>query len=268
MLTIKTSVRPSQIHGNGVFADQRVLAGETVWIYAPAFDQTIDNQKLADAPAAFKDFLEMYAYRSKDMDGALILSCDNARYLNHSTQPNTLELPFRSVASRIIEIGDELTCDYRAFCSDSTDFEETTVAEGNSQAPHDNLYTRIRSCDSGVGVFAIRDIPEGINPFEGDVGNVVRVPVSDVDLIPEDDLRRIYFDFCPVVDNAFIAPRDLNRLTVGWFVNHSFVPNLTAVDGMKFVANRLIKHGEQLTSDYTTYSSHAHRFIERWNHGE
>ena len=92
----------------------------------------------------------------------------------------------------------------------------------------------------------------------------MRIPVADVDLILEDELRRIYYDFCPVVDDAFITPRDLNRLSVGWFVNHSSSPNLTTVEGIKFVANQLIKRGEQLTSDYTTYSSHAYRFIERW----
>ena len=267
MLTIKTSVRPSAIHGNGVFAEQRVLPGETVWQFAPVFDQVIANEDLVDAPQAFREFLDMYAYRSTDMNGDLILSCDNARYLNHSPKPNTVEHPFRSIACEIIDIGDEITCDYSAFCSDGLGFvivNDTSSNVRRMPLPHENLYTRIKAGPVGVGVFAIRTIPEGVNPFEGDVGAVVSVPVAEVERLSDEALRRIYYDFCPVTADAFVAPCDFNQLTIGWYVNHSSTPNLIAVSDMKFISNRLIELGEEITSDYSTYSAHARRFIDGW----
>ena len=270
MLTIKTTVRPSVIHGNGVFAEQRVLPGETVWQFAPIFDRVIADEDLVDAPQAFREFLDMYAYRSMDMNGDLILSCDNARYLNHSPKPNTRELPFHSIACKVINIGDEITCDYGAFCSDGIDFivsEESSVAVRGMTLPHENLYTRIKAGPVGVGVFAIRDIPEGINPFEGDLGAVVSVPVGVVDKLTNEELRRIYYDFCPVIADSFLAPCDFNLLTVGWYVNHSSNPNLTAVSGTKFVTRRSILLGEEITTDYSTYSAHARLFIDSWTTG-
>src|SRR5689334_1936437 len=56
--------------------------------------------------------------------GRLILSCDHAKFLNHSDDPNTSEVPFGSIASRPIAVGDEITCDYRAFCTDGKGFDD------------------------------------------------------------------------------------------------------------------------------------------------
>ncbi len=122
MLLIRTRIGPSLIHGNGVFACEAVLPGETVWQYEPAFDRIISDDELVKLPDAFREHIDMYAYRSSDIEGRLVLSCDNARFLNHSGQPNTRELPFRSVASRLIEVGEEITCDYGAFCVDWAGF--------------------------------------------------------------------------------------------------------------------------------------------------
>lgn len=123
MLLVKTRVGPSPIHGIGVFACERVDVGEPVWRFAPGFDQQISDEQRDALPAAFQDFLDMYAYRSSDLEGVTILSCDHARFLNHSDTPNTEERPFESIACKTIEVGDEITCDYEAFCSDGKGFE-------------------------------------------------------------------------------------------------------------------------------------------------
>jgi uncharacterized protein len=120
MLLIRTRIGLSPIHGNGVFACETALAGSTVWQYEPAFDRVISEEELRTMPAAFCEYINMYAYHSTDIDGRLLLPCDHARFLNHSADPNTKELPFRSVASRLIKSGDEITCDYGAFCVDWT----------------------------------------------------------------------------------------------------------------------------------------------------
>jgi SET domain-containing protein len=52
------------------------------------------------------------------LGGQLVLSGDHARFLNHSDDPNTQARPFLSIARRSIASGDEITCDYGAFCVD------------------------------------------------------------------------------------------------------------------------------------------------------
>ena len=123
MLTIKTRVGPSSIHGTGVFALEPAAVGDTVWRYEPAFDRLISDAEVAAAPAAFRAFLDTYAYRASDMRGGVILPCDHARFLNHSDDPNTEERPFVSLARRPIAVGDEITCDYGAFCEGWTGFD-------------------------------------------------------------------------------------------------------------------------------------------------
>ena len=125
-------------------------------------------------------------------------------------------------------------------------------------APHRYLYTRLgMTSHTGIGVFAIRDIPAGVNPFEGDDGAMVRVPVAEVERIAEPALREVYVDFCPVEDGAYLAPVNLNLLTTGWYMNHSEKPNVASRLGIEFVAMRLILEGEELTTDYSHFSDDA-----------
>jgi SET domain-containing protein len=123
MLLIRTRVGPSPIHGSGVFACETVLPGTAVWQFEPAFDRVIAEAELPKTPSAFREYIDMYAYYSADLGGRLLLPCDHAKFLNHSAHPNTRTLPFMSVASRLIETGDEITCDYGAFCVGWTGFD-------------------------------------------------------------------------------------------------------------------------------------------------
>lgn len=131
-----------------------------------------------------------------------------------------------------------------------------------SAGPHGHLFTRLKpSAGRGIGVFAIRDIPAGQNPFLGDRSETVEVPVRDVDRIQDPELRRMYIDFCPVVDGFFIAPIDFNQMTQSWYLNHSDRPNIVCDADMNFRAKGLIESGVELTVDYRTFSEHAVRFI-------
>ena len=113
MLLVPTRLAPSAIHGLGVFADIAVAAGEPVWRYEPDLDILVPDGRLAALPAAFRDWLVMYAYRSPEVPGGHVLPCDNARYLNHSETPNTGSRGPLNLAIRDIRAGEELTCDYR-----------------------------------------------------------------------------------------------------------------------------------------------------------
>jgi uncharacterized protein len=141
----------------------------------------------------------------------------------------------------------------------------TDVKTTSSQhLPHRNLYTRIKASANGVGVFAIRDIPQGTPLFVGDVGGTVGIPVSEVEAIADEEVRRMYTDFCPVVNDCFVAPKDFNQITMGWYLNHSAEPNVAALKDLRFIASRFIPKGEELVSDYTTYSAHAADFVGKW----
>jgi SET domain-containing protein len=123
MLLISTRVGPSTIHGVGVFACEPVVEGQIIWRFEPVFDRMIEDVELSQAPDVFRVFLHMYAYRSVDLGGGLVLPCDHARFLNHSPDPNTAERPYLSFARRPIGIGEEITCDYGAFCTDWDGFD-------------------------------------------------------------------------------------------------------------------------------------------------
>jgi hypothetical protein len=264
MFLIRTRVGPSSIHGNGVFAMEAATVGQTIWRYDPVYDPAFSQAQFDAAPPATQAFLEMYAYRAIDLAGAWVLSGDHARFLNHSDRPNTTEVPFESRAAAPIAAGDEITCDYGAFCAGWSATELGPSVKASPPAPHRDLYTRIGRGVQGVGVIAIRDIPSGTVLFVGDEGATVRVPVAEVEAIEDAAVRQMYFDFCPEKDGAFVAPANFNQLTIGWHVNHSDVPNVAVADGLRFVTKRLIYAGEELTTDYATYSQSARRFIPTW----
>lgn len=281
MFLIKTRIGPSSIHGNGVFACEPVAAGQTIWRFHPPFDQVFSDEQIEALPPAARDFIKAYAYRSMQLGGKLVLSGDNARFLNHSDAPNTEEGAFASVARHAIALGEEITCDYGAFCLDGVDFGEqdegvnadppearAPFAAGTAtHPPHADLYTRLQVGDQGIGVFAIRDIPAGTMLFAGDLGATTCVPCPEVEAIGEEEIRRMYLDFCPVVENAFVAPRDFNQITMSWYLNHSDEPNVVADDALRFSTRRLIVKGEELRADYTAYSDHAAPFVQSWREG-
>ena len=120
MFVIKTRVGPSTIHGTGVFACEDIDVGSVIWRFHPPFDQILPDDAVVGLPDSIRDFLKIYAYQSKDLSGKLVLCGDHARFLNHSDDPNTEERPFVSLACKPIRAGDEITCNYGAFCTDWT----------------------------------------------------------------------------------------------------------------------------------------------------
>jgi uncharacterized protein len=133
-----------------------------------------------------------------------------------------------------------------------------------NKLPHRNLYTRLDVSSHGIGVFAIKDIPDKTMLFQGDVGEIVRVPRDLVDEISKKEIQRIYFDFCPMLKGAFIAPVDFNQMTMSWYMNHSTTPNVQANPNFEFITTRPIYAGEELTTDYAIFSEHAELFVKQW----
>jgi hypothetical protein len=125
--------------------------------------------------------------------------------------------------------------------------------------PHVGAYTRLRTSKidgvakkGGVGVFAIREIPEGTNIFASDAGEMIEQDPKILDgLDPE--LRRLYEDFCVFKKGKLLCPRNFNNLTVGWYLNHSEEPNARCDNEYNFIAIRHIQAGEEITANYGTY---------------
>jgi hypothetical protein len=115
------------------------------------------------------------------------------------------------------------------------------------------VYARIgRSRIHGVGVLAIRDIPAGTYVFDGEREEVAWTSRAAVRRLPA-AVRRLYEDFGMVAGGRIGVPPSLNRLSVGWYVNHSHRPNVEADEDGRFRTLRRIRQGEELTADYRTF---------------
>ena len=133
MFRVPTYLSSSPLHGTGVFAGADIPAGTLVWEFTPQIDWRIAEADFARFPEPYRSLLRPYCYL--EPDGMLVLCGDNARFMNHSFQPNCDDTgPHRTIALRDIAAGEELTCDYRSF-----DLESATdglEAWQQAQDPH------------------------------------------------------------------------------------------------------------------------------------
>ena len=120
--------------------------------------------------------------------------------------------------------------------------------------PHERVYTRLKpSKIHGVGVFAIMDIPKGTYVFREDDESIVWVEKESLQFLPT-EVKELYDDFCIIDGKRYGCPRHFDALTPSWYLNHSETPNVAADKDFRFFALRDIKIGEELTTDYRTYS--------------
>ncbi len=118
------------------------------------------------------------------------------------------------------------------------------------------VYCRLRPSGShGVGVFAVRDIPAGTDPFPGAFdGEYVELSDEDLKEIPDGVVAMIKA-YCVFEDGVWLVPETgLNKIDVSFFLNHSKNPNVRTHDGATFFTTRNISNGEELLVDYDSYS--------------
>lgn len=121
MLVVKTKISHSKIEGIGLIADQFIPKGTVTWKFDPRFDIYFDPSEVEKMSELQKDLIIHFAYLSKK-SGKYVYSIDNTRFTNHSTSPNIAEddklsegdAEICTVAIRDIQIGEEMTIDYRA----------------------------------------------------------------------------------------------------------------------------------------------------------
>ncbi len=118
MLLVKTLLSPSEIHGIGLFAGERIPAGTVVWRFDPAIDLVLADDALERLSGPAREQMLKYSYVDRHLKRR-ILCGDDARFFNHSDDPNCLDFPDdtggTTVAKRDIEVGEELTSDYASF---------------------------------------------------------------------------------------------------------------------------------------------------------
>ena len=121
----------------------------------------------------------------------------------------------------------------------------------------DKVYCRLQTSKHGVGVFAIKKIPMGTNPFEGCYdGEFIEIPEEKV-LALEPNIKSYVIDMCPFEDGHYLVPEDgMQIIDISFYINHSKEPNMKEDEGgLNFFAARDIETGEELTVDYETYNS-------------
>lgn len=121
---VKTKIGPSKISGIGLFANQFIPNGTIVWKYQEGFDLLLskeDTEKLSDPS---KEQFYNYAYLDKKHNKYMLCS-DDGRFFNHANNFNCDErVDDVTTATRDIEMGEELTVNYKDFYGDIEDHNE------------------------------------------------------------------------------------------------------------------------------------------------
>ncbi len=121
MLRVPTYVASSPIAGMGLFAATDLPAHSVIWEYTEGIDWKITPSELMLFPEPFQSRLRHYLYQEDS--GVYVLCGDNAKYMNHSEQPNCDDTGGEhTVTTRAIRAGEELTCDYRLFDLEAKNF--------------------------------------------------------------------------------------------------------------------------------------------------
>lgn len=118
MMLVETELRPSPIHGLGVFLLQPVRRGEPVWRFDSRVDRVYAPEEVASLPEHLQRYLKTYS-TWHEASGVYVLCGDNGRYFNHAAAPSTVSCGVsfgEDRAARDLRAGDELTSDYRTIC--------------------------------------------------------------------------------------------------------------------------------------------------------
>jgi hypothetical protein len=179
VLLVDARVGLSSVGGFGLFAQQFISKGTPVWEYAPGLDLSLSQAEVdALADRARRAFLHYSCWNSKL--GCHILCFDDARYMNHSDDPNT---DGRRAIRDIVQ-GEELTYTYGR--RDLTfDFERTL-----GQAAVPRLAEALKDADQHIRLFAAKTLSKiGVEAGQA-------VPALSVALTDRDPMIRYYVAKC------------------------------------------------------------------------
>jgi len=157
MLNVKTYLDRSPIHGIGLFADQKIMAGSMVWEFNPAVDlvYSLDQWDSLKENIAAQSFANLIRLSYKE-EGFIYLCMDNAQFMNHSeTHDNVVHGLSKSKmhALRNVARGEELLCNYLSY-SDPDDFHARNIVnkyKGGRDRSVSNIDKREQTANAGNG---------------------------------------------------------------------------------------------------------------------
>jgi uncharacterized protein len=118
MMMVETQLKPSPIHGIGVFLVQSVCEGDLIWRFDSRIDRVYTDAEISTLPEHMQGFLRTYS-TWHEAARLWVLCGDHGRHFNHSDAPTTVSdaIAFgedRAVAD--LPAGTELTSDYQTIC--------------------------------------------------------------------------------------------------------------------------------------------------------
>lgn len=123
-----------------------------------------------------------------------------------------------------------------------------------------NCYCRLETSPiHGIGVFAVRNIPRGTNPFgtllKYSRPGYVGITDEELDALPLKLSCMIRALFVPTEGKMYLPTSGTNVVYLVAYLNHSINPNLRTNDGFNFSTRKRVQLGEELTVDYRTYGA-------------
>lgn len=122
MLLVKTKLATSNINGIGLHADKIIPKGTVIWKFSEGIDLMFIEEEYQRLKQQH-DFsvLDKYIYKSL-VSGAYILCADDARFINHSNNANTIDTlegaEGLTIVAWDIQPDEEITSNYAAFDAD------------------------------------------------------------------------------------------------------------------------------------------------------
>ena len=113
-----TRLKPSRIHGVGVFAIQDIPKGVRVFYGDDDELVWVDKEKIKSLSTELKKMYEDFGVIKGSLYGCPgnFNNLTSTWYVNHSIKPNLVcDADFNFIASRRIKKGEELTIDYKTY---------------------------------------------------------------------------------------------------------------------------------------------------------
>jgi len=127
---------------------------------------------------------------------------------------------------------------------------------------NDEVFCRLGASPMhGVGVFAIRRIPKGINPLNSRIRyKEVLFSREELKQLPN-SVKKLLDIFCYYKDDVVHVPEiGMNAMDMALYLNHSKTPNVRYLKGGAFETLRSIRSGEEITMDYDISFGDVHIF--------
>ena len=154
MLTVKTYLAPSAIHGIGLFAAESIPVNTVVWQYSEYVDKIYSGELFLHLCQNVNlCTLQHILASSYKRGGRYFYLTDNSRFINHSEQPNlAFKDDYSEVSLREINAHEEILENY-LLSYDSSDFFfhefadpdpltflNTIMQQDKSHAPYQDLH--------------------------------------------------------------------------------------------------------------------------------